>query len=423
MNSHEEAPSRFPDASQAHHMKLDHKTVAALRLSEGKADVIHFDDAMPGFGYRLRASTGGDVRRSWIVQYRRAGASRRLLLGSAEVLNADQARAAAKKALAEIALGGDPQAEKATRRSADKFILSAVVEEFLAAKEGTVRPRTFTEAQRYLSGPHFKPLHAMPVGQIARRDVAARLLTIARERGAVTAARARSCLSDLYSWAMGQGLVEANPVVGTNRPKTAPPRDRVLNNQELAAIWREAGDDDFARVVRLLILTAQRRTEVGGMAWPELNLERGTWTIPSERTKNKRAHTLPLPPLALDIIAGLPRVVGRDYLFGSRAAGFTSWHHPKQVLDKRLADQVEPWRLHDLRRSAATRMCDLGVAPHVVEQILNHQSGHRGGIVGVYNRSSYEREVRAAMAMWADHVRSIVEGGEHKVLAYPQASA
>jgi integrase len=402
-------------------MKFDSKTVASLRLPAGKADVIHFDDALSGFGYRLRES-GDDIRKTWIVQYRRAGATRRLLLGSAEVLSADQARAAAKKALAEIALGGDPQAAKAARRSADKFTLAAVVVEFLAAKDGTLRPRTFTEVQRYLTGPYFKPLHTMPVDQIARRDVATRLLIIARKRGAPTAARARAMLSELYSWAMGQGLVEANPIIGTNRPKTAPPRSRVLTDQEIVSVWNGAGADDFGRVVRLLILTAQRRTEVGGMSWRELDLERGAWTIPSGRTKNGREHTLPLPPLALDIIAGIPRVVGREYLFGPRAAGFTSWNRPKQILDRRLGDQVGPWRLHDLRRSAATRMCDLGVAPHVVEQILNHHSGHRGGVAGIYNRSSYQREVRAALALWDDHIRGIVQGGGRKILPMPQVS-
>src|SRR5262249_13401856 len=320
-------------------MKLDAKTISGLSLPAGKADTIHFDSALPGFGFRLRAS-GNEVRKSWVAQYRRAGATRRMLLGSAEVLTADQARAAAKKVLAAVALGEDPQAEKATRRSADKFTLAAVVEEFLTAKDGTVRPRTFIETQRYLTGPHFKPLHVMSIDQIARRDVAARLLIIARERGAVTAARARSCLSDLYSWAMGQGLVEANPVVGTNRPKTAPPRERVLDDHELAAVWRAAGDDDFGRILKLLICTGQRRTEVGSGKFDEFDSERGTWTIPSARTKNGRQHTVPLSALALSVIDAVPEIVGRDYLFGARGAGFTSWNRPKKMLDARLGDRV-----------------------------------------------------------------------------------
>jgi integrase len=127
--------------------------------------------------------------------------------------------------------------------------------------------------------------------------------------------------------------------------------------------------------------------------------------------------------MALSIIESVPRVVNRDPLFGVRAAGFTSWAQLKNYLDAKLGDQVRPWTLHDLRRSFATRMCDLGVAPHIVEQILNHQSGHRGGVVGVYNRSRYEREVRTAMALWSDHVRSIVSGDERKVLAYSQAAS
>src|SRR5262249_62077468 len=132
-------------------------------------------------------------------------------------------------------------------------------------------------------------------------------------------------------------------------------------------------------IVKLLILAPQRGTEVGGMARREINLDQGTWTIPAVRTKNGREHTLPLPPLALDIIAGILRVVGRDYLFGPRAAGFTSWTYPKRFLDKQIGDQVEPWRLHDLRRSAATRMCDLRIAPHVLLQILHPHTGHRTG--------------------------------------------
>jgi len=402
-------------------MKLDSKTVAGLSLPAGKADVIHFDSALNGFGYRLRAS-GADVRRSWIVQYRRAGASRRLLLGSAEVLSAEQARAAAKTVLAKIALGEDPQGDKVSRRTADKFTIAAVAEEFLAAKDGTTRPRTFAEVARYLRGGYFAPLHAMPIDRVTRRDVAARLLVITRENGPTTAARARSALSEFYAWAIGQGLIEHNPVVGTTRPKTPPPRDRVLSDDELAAIWSAAGSDDFSRVVRLLLLTGQRRTEVGGMRWGEIDRDKTTWTIPAGRAKNARQHVVPLAPLALDIIATTPRFVGRDHLFGLRAAGFTSWDRPKQLLDAKLGDRVGPWTLHDLRRTFCTRLADLGVLPHVLEAAVNHYSGHRRGVAGVYNKSVYGNEVRAALGLWNDHIRTLVEGGERKVVAMRPAS-
>ena len=393
-------------------MKLTAKTVAALKLPHGKHDAIYFCDDLPGFGYRLRAS-GDRVRRSWVAQYRNFGRTRRVLLGPAELLNVEQARAAAKKVLARATLGHDPQAEKVARRQKDTHSLRGVVADYLAFKQRTVRPRTYGEIVRYLTGHFFKPLHNAPIDQITRKDVAARLTKITLENGSITASRARIALSGFYVWAMGQGLAELNPVIGTTQPQEGKPRERVLDDGELAAIWRAAGDDAYGKVVKLLILTGCRRQEVGGMRWSELDLEKGSWSLPPERTKNGRAHMLPLMPLALSIIELVPR--HRDHLFGTRSAGgFSDWGHARAALDQRLT--VKPWRLHDLRRTCATRLCDLGVAPHVVETILNHQSGHRSGTAGIYNRSSYANEVKAALALWSDYLRTLVEGGERKVI-------
>jgi integrase len=193
----------------------------------------------------------------------------------------------------------------------------------------------------------------------------------------------------------------------------------VLTDPELAALWRACGNDDFGRIMRLLILTGGRRQEIGGMRWSELDADQGTWTLPAERSKNARAHPLPLPAAAWEIIQTVPRRLSRDHLFGTFAReGFTRWGM-KVVLDKDLGEAVRPYHLHDVRRTAATRMADIGVAPHIIEQVLNHQSGHKGGVAGIYNRSSYDREVRAALALWADYVlRHLVEGGERKIIAF-----
>jgi len=420
MNGHEEAPSCFPVASPQDTMKLDAKSVGALKL-DGKKDAIAFDDNMPGFGYRLRLGGGGKVLRSWVVQYRRGGATRRLLLGSAAVLGAEAARAAAKKALAKVALGEDPQAERIDRRGKDKLSLRSVVDEYLATKERDVRPRTFRELKRYLTGGFFKPLHAIPVDTVTRRDVAARLVAITREHGSIVAARARAALSTFFVWAMQMGMVENNPVIGTIQPKNSKPRERTLSDEELAAIWRACKDDDYGRIVRLLVLLGARRAEIGGMAWSELDLQRGTWVLPATRSKNGRAHTLPLMPLALDIIKNVPHLASRAQLFGARSNdGFTGWDDQKEVLDERSG--VTAWTLHDIRRTVATGLADIGVQPHIIEQVLNHQSGHKGGPAGIYNRSSYEREVRNALALWEDHVRSLVTGGARKVVSYVPAS-
>jgi integrase len=149
------------------------------------------------------------------------------------------------------------------------------------------------------------------------------------------------------------------------------------------------------------------------MKWEELNGD--TWTIPAARTKGKSSVMLPLSPLAMQIIANVPRRVGRDYLFGERAAGFTNWTLGKADLDARLGP-MKFWRVHDLRRSSATHLGNLGTQPHVIECILGHRSGFRAGVSGTYNRSPYFNDMRSALAMWADYVGTLVEGSERKIM-------
>ena len=396
-------------------MNLTAKSVAALKL-DGKTDVIFFDDTLPCFGYRLRLSHDRTkVLRSWVAQYKRAGATRRITLGSAEVLGAEAARTAAKKVLGRVALGEDPAADRRERRDKDRLSLRSVIDEYLALKSREVRPKTLREITRYLTGPAFKPLHGMPVDKVSRKDVASRLVAIIREHGPIVAVKARAALSTLFAWAMQAGLIEHNPVIGTIQPKNSKPRERTLSDQELAAIWRACKDDDYGRIVRLLILLGARRAEVGGMAWSEIDSENGRWRLPGERSKNSRPHTLPLMPMALDIIQSVPHLASRAQLFGARSNdGFTGWDDQKEVLDERSG--VTAWTLHDIRRSVATKMADIGVQPHIIEEILGHTSGHKSGVAGIYNRSNYQRETRTALALWEDHIRTLLEGGERKVI-------
>jgi integrase len=408
-------PLGFPKSWKRNLVKLDAKSVAALKL-DGKDDIIIFDDAMHGFGYRLRRGAGGKVLRSWVVQYKRAGATRRITLGSAEVLGAEAARAAAKKILARAALGEDPQGARVDRRGKDLLTLRSQVTEYLAARETEVRPRTFVEIGRYLTDPrYFGPLHKLPLDTITRRDIAARVVAITRECGAPTAARARGALSAFFTWCLRMGLCEANPTIGALSPAVGAGRDRVLSDNELARIWRACGDDDYGRIIKLLILTGCRRAEIGDMCWSELDdPERPTtFTIPAARSKNGRQHMLPVTPMMARIVAGVPRMATRPQLFGQRSHGFASWGDGKIEIDARSG--VANWTIHDLRRTAATRMADLGVQPHVIEQVLNHQSGHKRGPAGIYNRSVYANEVRAALALWEDHLRTLIDGGERKL--------
>lgn len=401
-------------------MKLTDRLVATLALPDGKDDVIHWDGDLKRLGYRLRRS-GGNVLRSWVVRYRVGARQRRMTL--AAVLSAEQARAAARKILARVELGEDPQGEKAMQRVADKHTVRGLVEEYLADRRAELRPKTFRDAAIYLTGAYFKPLHGMPIGKVTRRDVAACLTRIKREHSPIVAGLARAKLSAFFVWGLRQGFAEGNPTIGTDAGRRITPRERVLSDAELAAIWKAAVEigGDYGAIVRLLLLTGSRRAEIGGMAWSELDLDapNPTWTLPKERSKNHRALVLPVMPMMRAVIAAVPRMATRDQLFGVRARiGFANWGEGKARLDRAAGLAVE-WHLHDIRRTVATKMADLGVQPHVIEAVLNHQSGHKGGIAGIYNKSAYEREVRAALALWSDNICSLLEGGvPKKILSF-----
>jgi integrase len=400
-------------------MKLDTRSVAGLTLDAGKAEEFAWDTELTGFGLKLwRKRDGSGVLRTWVAQYRAGGRTRRHSLGSTAKVPLSAAREAARKILAGAALGQDPAGERQAKRARAARTFGAVADAYLHARASTLRPGSLRLGVLYLRGPYFAPLRAMSISEISRADVAACLTATTRRHGANSAAAARRWASSLLSWAVEEGWSPANPIVGTRKPPRTPPRDRVLADHELAAVWRTCGDDDHGRITRLLILLGSRRAEVGGMAWPELDLDVGTWTLPAARSKNHRAHTIALPPAALDIVQSVPRRAC-DQLFGSLWAphrGFTIWSRHKARLDALLGFE-RPWTLHDLRRTCATGMINLGIEPHHVEAVLNHHSGHRAGIGGVYNRSPYTAQIASALARWAAHVDDLIEGRASNVVA------
>ncbi|WP_152044876.1 tyrosine-type recombinase/integrase [Aureimonas psammosilenae] len=420
-------------------MRFTVPAIAKLTLPEGKSDHIIFDDAMPGFGIRLRA--GG--KKVWIAQYRVGTKQRRLTIGSTDKLSLDAARAEARAILAKAQLGTDPQNEKVEARNKASVTLGSIADTYSnGPAKRSLRPNSYASLLVHLNK-HWKPLRDRPLHGIQRADIASRLNEIAEENGPFAANRARVVLSSLFAWAMSEGLAEGNPVIGTRKATEEVSRDRVLSDAELSLVWKHAGAGDYGRIVRLLILTGQRREEVGGMAHSELDLAKALWTIPKERAKNGLAHDVPLSASALAIIdePAAPKIADtrkrqtlktfetpeaeeRDFLFGAGEGSFSGWSKSKAALDARVsADIAEtakaagakpkpmpPWRLHDIRRTVATRLGDIGVLPHVVEAVLNHISGHRAGVAGIYNRATYASEKRAALDMWGLRVRDVVEG-------------
>jgi integrase len=401
-------------------LKLSNKIIPTLELPTGKTDLIVWDSEISGFGLRVRNRTGV-VTKTWVVQKKKARRCFKITIGGADVITLDAARKRAVTELAKIALGEDPQTEGAKHR----HLLKALIPDYLKRQEKRVRPRSLVEIKRYLTGDHFKPLHNLSVDQIKLFDVSKQVEAIEDERGSATAREARTALSGFFSWAMEKGLAPANPVVGSTTATPTKARTNVLTDAELAAIWNACNGDDHGKIVRLLILLGARRSEVGGMAWSEFDdPERPTiWTLPAARSKNDNEHELPLPSSAVEIIRSAPRLATRDQLFGVRnAGGFSAWDAGAKALNVRLGDSVRPWTLHDIRRTVATRMGKLGVLPHVIECVLNHQSGFRSGVGGVYNRNPYAREVRTALVLWEDHVSTLIDGGKRKVVTFPQSA-
>jgi integrase len=412
-------------------IKLDTKTVAALTLAAGKTDQIIFDADLTGFGFRLRKD-GARLRRTWIVQYRLKGRTRRYRIGDYPTVAAKQAREKAKTVLANVHLGQDPQSDREADRANGSRTFRATANEYLEMKDlemqrGKYSPKSYRLTKLYLTKPqYFGPLHSAPINDITVADIASRLNTINRNSGAVTAGRARSALSSVFTWAMQQGFMGPNPhnpASVTKNPDDGASRDRVLEDTEMAAIWKACRDNEFGKIVKLLMLTACRREEVGGLRWSEIDQDKATITLPKTRTKNKHEHMLPLTPMAVDLIGSIPQRVDRDHLFGDRSAnGFTDWGQKGHLAAR--VELAEEWTLHDIRRSVATWMAEHGnVEPHIIEAILNHYSGHRKGVAGTYNRARYAVQMRAALRLWDDHLRSLIQGGRRKVLPFPTAAS
>ena len=205
-------------------------------------------------------------------------------------------------------------------------------------------------------------------------------------------------------------MLSSSPCLGIKKPTPNNARDRVLDIGEMALVWNgaELVGYPFGPIVKLLMLTAQRRNEVASIQRSQLDFEANTWTLPAELTKNGRQHAVPLAPHAASLLRTLPHFTS-DYVFPARGENPVFAHFSRGKLKLDALAGVKEWTLHDLRRSVATHLAKLGVAPHVIERILNHVSGTFGGVAGVYNRFQYLDEMRNALGMWETHLAEAVK--------------
>jgi integrase len=224
-----------------------------------------------------------------------------------------------------------------------------------------------------------------------------------------------TCLSSLFGWLRDEGLLEVNPCAAIKRLK-ANKRDRVLTEGEIKSFWHAAGTlgAPHAQLLRLLLLLGVRRQELALATRGEFSADGSTWTIPGLRTKNGHPHVVPLAPLVQQILASVPPSAAGDLVFTRDGRPLGNWTNTKRRLDV-AAGNPAPFVLHDLRRTAVTHMAEIGIAPHIIEAIVNHVSGHKAGVAGVYNRATYAAEKREALGRWAAHVEGLVTGRSNVV--------
>jgi integrase len=368
------------------------------------ADAVYWDSTLPGFGVKVTPKG----RKVFIAMYRTQGGKSRLrkyTIGPYGRITLHHARTAAQRIFAARLDGRDPAAEKLElRRRQVVDRIDDLVEAFIA--DHVSKLRSGGELSRLLRRELILRWGARSVHDIKRRDISDLVFEAAVERGDHSAHKLLKTVKRFFSWCVGRAVLETSPGIGVKSPLKAASRDRVLTDEELARILRGARQigGPYGAIIEFLILTGQRREEVARMTWDEVHLERRIWQLPATRTKNGKDHVVHLSPEALSILGRLKQHEAFVFCVGKRP--FQDFSRHKRKLD--LICGVSNWRLHDLRRTCVSGMAALGIAPHVADKILNHQSGTISGVAAVYQRHEFLAERKAALMLWGSHVGSIL---------------
>ena len=355
-------------------------TLRALAVPP-RGQVDFWDTKLPNFG--IRVSQGGS--KTFILKVYNA----RRTIGRYPLISLSEARTEAKRILAEKTLGK-------VRPQSITFPHARAL--FLEDKARSAKARTLAEYKRLLNRLSFKS----QLATITHEDVS-------RELGKIKSPSEHAHLvvvtNGFFNWCIKRRYLTENPARGISRQQSTP-RARVLSDAELKSIWRVTTEPThFNAIVRLLILAGQRRGEIAALRAEYISGD--LCTLPSELTKNGRQHLFPLGSMGLHIVGQLLSSSTAQYLFPARGSQtpFNGWSKCKNALDKKAA--IAPWTLHDLRRTFATKLAQLGVAPHIIERILNHVTGTLSPIALIYNRATYLEEMRAAMALYERHLSGL----------------
>ena len=349
------------------------------KLPVPKSGAVIYPDELTGFG--VRVSRGGT--RTFVLTYGRE--RRRVSIGRVGIISLAEARKSAKEYLAQETLG---------KRSTLSIRWQSGVAEYLAEVQRTRKSRTHRDYKRLLAKFNFPGL----LIDIHPQDVLRKLDRLADTPSEQL--HAFAVLRQFFNWAYRKHYLNEHPMNRMKQPATQPSRERILTDEELGKVWKASGDDAYGRLVKLLILTGQRRGEVSAITKDMMGED--TLTLPASLTKNGRIHTIPFTTLMKEIAAG-----------GLTWGGFSK---SKAQLDERSG--VTGWTLHDLRRTCASGLASMGVALPTIEKLLNHVSGSSfGGVAGVYQRYNFLPEMRAALTKWESQVVLLTSKCDEKIAA------
>lgn len=407
---------------------LTTKAIEAMKADPAKRLELP-DPALSGL-YLVVQPSGA---KSWAVRYRHAGKPRKLTLGKWPVMGLADARAAASEALEAIERGTDPgvkkKATKAARLEAqlsERDKIKTLVGQFDARHLSTLKSgRT---VRRELDRHVVAEWGERDVHEIGKRDVIDLLDGIADSGRRVTANRTRAYLGKFFNWCVERDILPASPMAGVKAAAREVSRDRVLSDDEIRWLWMAADKvgQPWGPVAKVLLLTGQRLGEVVGMTDAEIRGD--LWNLAAERTKNGRAHIVPLSEPARAVLAGMERISSPSGLYHTTTGRtpVSGFHRGRNNLAEQMEAvasneagrpvKVPHWTLHDLRRTAATGLARLGIPVRVTEAVLNHVSGTAAGIVSVYQRHDFADEKRQALEAWSRYVTELVEGKPDNVV-------
>jgi len=389
-------------------------------LKPGPVAVEWFDEDTRGLS--LKINPGGAA--TWFYNYTRRSDAlrRRVQLGKLSALGLKDARLKATKMAGLVADGKDPAGDRRAER--DALTVADLAERFVT--EYAAKKRSGVRQRQALDKDVLPVIGNHKIGAVTRRDIDRIIERMIAREVTIGASRTFEIVRKMFNWAMEKGLIDRNPCAGMKKPFATQRRERVLSPDEIRAVWDALHNEetpisrDGRDVVKLCLITAQRLGEVAGMVSDELDLDKRIWTIPKWRSKNAHSHRVPLTDMALDIIAAAGARAKTEFLFPGYGLddAVKSASVGKAVARSRKAIGIAHWTCHDLRRTAATSMADLGVAPHVIGHVLNHRAVTHASITDqVYNRYTYDREKRAALELWNTQLALILAGSGDKVVA------